>query len=211
MDDSTHTPIEDNHSHNPTATVLGLPQELRDLILAHILIKPTNTITMLPNFTCHANEISALQPPVSQVNRQLRHETLPVFYSANTFTAQLDNAVDLDIALAWLTAIGDDNISHLRKIILCGWTRVPFGRMITKRFLRVVLDLKAGSLEMESMEGDYGSSDYGLKEDGLEIKKSVEELKAVFGKMVKARGGRAFDERSLMELMLGFHGLCTGY
>ncbi|KAK4496995.1 hypothetical protein PRZ48_011444 [Zasmidium cellare] len=211
MDDPTPALQGNTQPRNPKATLLGLPQELRDLILCHILIKPTNTITMLPNFSCHANEISALQPPIGQVNRQLRHEALPVFYSANTFTAQLDNALDLDIALSWLTAIGDANISHLRKLILCGWTRVPFGRMITKRFLRVVLDLKAGQLEMESLEGDYGSSDYGDQEAGVEMKKNVEELKGAFRAMVEARGEKRFDERCLLELMVGFHGLCTGY
>lgn len=196
---------------NPDATLLGLPRELRDLILDYILIKSTNTITMLPNFNCHANEISASQPPVCQVNRQLRHETLPTFYSSNIFTAQLDNAVDLDITLSWLEAIGDENISYLRKVVLCGWTRVPFGRMITKRFMRVVLDLKGAKLEMESSEGDYGSNDYGIKDEKVKIKKSAEELKNAFAEMVERMDGKTFDCQNLKQLMVGFHGLCTGY
>lgn len=202
---------EEEKTSSPDASLLSLPRELRDLVLDQILIKPTNTVTMLPNFNCHANEISASQPLISCVNRQLRHETLPTFYASNTFTAQLDNLVDLDITLAWLSAIGDVNIAHLRRISLCGWTRVPFGRMITKRFIRVLLDLKGGRLEMDSLEGDYGSSDCGLKEQIVEIKKSVEQLKATFARMVEARDGRAFDEQGLKSLMIGFHGLCTGY
>lgn len=211
MDDLDNNSSKNTRRPNPNAHLLGLPRELRDMVIEQIIIKTTNTITMLPNFGCHKNEISAAQPAICCVNRQLRNECLPTFYSANTFTAQLDNEPDLETAKAWLEAIGDHNIRHLRRVIMCGWTRVPFGHMISKRWIRVILDLRTGVLETETMDGDYGVSDYGVKEQHPEVAKSIEELKKGFQNLIDARDGKSFDVASLAEMMNGFNMLCTGY
>lgn len=196
---------------NPKACLLGLPRELRDMVMMQLIIKSTNTITMLPNFGCHKNEISASQPSICCVNYQLRAETLPTFYSANIFTAQLDNLADLETAKAWLEAIGDQNIAHLKRVVMCGWTRVAIGHMISKRWIRVMLHLKDGKLEMESLDGSYGTSVHGTKEESVEVVKAVEDLRVGFRRAIESRGGKPLDATSLAQMMDGFSMLCTGY
>ena len=183
--------------------LLGLPAELRDCIYALIITKATNTITMLFDYRCYTDEISACQPALSQVNKQLRRETLATFYTTNIFNAQLDNAADLATAKRWLQAIGDENVRHLRQLCLCGWTRVPFGHMVSRRWVKVILDLGSGELEMEG--GDGFSSLHP------EVVKRVEDLKGSFREVVQTREGVGFDAASVAGLMDGFSGLCTGY
>ncbi|KAI7570489.1 hypothetical protein KC319_g2044 [Hortaea werneckii] len=134
----------------PQNTFLGLPQELRDEIAAYLVLKPRDTvITMLSNHACHRSEVSAAQPALARVNHQLRREILPQFYGSNHFLAEVSDAEDLATAKRWLDAIGDENASCLCKLVLCGWTRVPFGHMISRRWVKVRLDLQRGSLELE--------------------------------------------------------------
>lgn len=176
--------------------------------MEYLILKPTNTITMLPNFGCHANEISACPPSICTVSHQIRAETLPTFYSGNTFTAQLDNAQDLETAKSWLEAIGDENVRHLRKLVMCGWTRVPFAgkEMVSRRWIRVVLDLRDGAMCIESHDGDFAAIVCVPQ-----IANTIEQLKKAYVQMVYARGGRPFDVQSVGELMEGFNMLCTGY
>ena len=54
--------------------LLGLPPEIREQIYELVVVKDCNTITMLSNHDCHRSEISASQPVLSRVNRQLRDE-----------------------------------------------------------------------------------------------------------------------------------------
>lgn len=186
-----------------TKGLLDLPAELRDYIYSFVVAKTTNTITMLFDYRCYLDEISASQPALSRVNKQLRHETLATFYASNTFNAQLDNAADLATAKRWLRAIGDANVRNLRKLCLCGWTRVPFGHMVSRRWVKVILDLGSGGLEMEG--GDGFSSAHP------EVVRRVDELKGSFRELVKAREGVGFDVGSVAGLMDGFSGMCTGY
>ncbi|CAK3967062.1 unnamed protein product [Lecanosticta acicola] len=197
---------------NPEACLLGLPRELRDLILEYILLKPTNTITMLMNFGCYANEVSARPPEICAVNRQLRAEALPAFYSGNTFTAQLDNEEDLETAKDWLSAIGDANVQHLRRLALCGWTREPCGQqMLSRRWVKVVFDLKEGALEVEGKDGGR----WGRQSDGYHQKrpesKAIEGLKVAFRRLFDIFDGQPFDGDTVGDLMDGFNRLCTGY
>ncbi|RMY28979.1 hypothetical protein D0866_09028 [Hortaea werneckii] len=140
----------------PQNTLLGLPQELRDEISAYLVLKPRDTVvTMLSNYDCHRSEVSAAQPALARVNRQLRKEILPRFYGCNHFLAEVSDPEDLATAKRWLDAIGDENASFLCRLILCGWTRVPFGHMISRRWVKVGLDLQRGTLELEpSKTGD---------------------------------------------------------
>ena len=111
--------------------LLALPAELREQIYGLIVAKPLNTITMLSNYDCFSSsEVSALQPAISHVCRQLRHETLATFYGRNVFLAEVSDGLDLRTALRWLNKIGEINVARLRHLVLCGWTRVPFGHMV---------------------------------------------------------------------------------
>ncbi|KAK4549262.1 hypothetical protein LTR36_007721 [Oleoguttula mirabilis] len=161
---------------------------------------------MLSNNHCYRSEVSACQPALSCVNKQLRNEVLAIFYSTNLFLAEVSYREDLATAKRWLQAIGDSNVSCLRRLALCGWTRVPFGHMVAQRWVKVILDLKDGTMELD---GDPGAA-----EQHPHVTRAVAELKASFREMVEARQGLRcawFDVASVASLMDGFHGLCTGY
>lgn len=187
------------------AGLLDLPKELRDQIVSSILIKPQNTITMLSNSHCFQSEVSASQPAISKVSKQLRAETLPIFYSSNLFLAELSDPADLATAKNWLAAIGDGNVRHLRHLVLSGWTKVErheHGRLGWQyRYIRLVFDLRDGQLMLENdqdAETPTPSMTWGI--DGL---------KQSFRAMVAAKAGRRFTAEEVGELMEEFHALCA--
>ncbi|GAB1736175.1 hypothetical protein NU219Hw_g6850t1 [Hortaea werneckii] len=192
----------------PQNTFLGLPQELRDEICAYLVLKPRDTVvTMLSNYDCHRSEVSAAQPALARVNRQLRKEILPRFYGANHFLAEVSDAEDLATAKRWLDAIGDEHASRLCRLLLCGWTRVPFGHMISRRWVKVGLDLQRGTLELEpSKMGD---------EQHPYVSKSIEGLRRSFERLAGGASGAtqrcSFTVVALQHLLDGFHGLCMAY
>lgn len=188
-----------------TNSLLGLPRELRDEIFSYVIVKPRSTvITMLSNYDCFKSEVSACQPALAGVNHQIRNEVLPAFYGFNTFLAEISEREDLATATRWLNTIGDDNVRSLRRLALCGWTRVPFGHMISQRWVKVVLDLKEGTLELEP-------SNTGEMTQHPHIEASVEGLRESFRRLSAEQAGRqaaGFDAASAARLMRGFHGLC---
>ncbi|KAI7198290.1 hypothetical protein D0869_06996 [Hortaea werneckii] len=195
----------------PQNTFLGLPQELRDEISAYLVLKPRDTVvTMLSNYDCHRSEVSAAQPALARVNRQLRKEILPRFYGGNHFLAEVSDPEDLATAKRWLDAIGDENAGCLCRLILCGWTRVPFGHMISRRWVKVGLDLQRGSLELEpSKTGDE-------QQQHPYVSKSIEGLRRSFERLAGGASGGAtqrcrFTVATLQYLLDGFHGLCVAY
>lgn len=187
--------------------LLGLPPEIREQIYDLVVLKSRDPcITMLPNHSSHKSEVSACQPALSVTNRQLREEVLPIFYSTNLFLAEVSWREDLDTAKRWLQSIGDRNAKCLRRLALGGWIRVPFGHMVGKRWVKVILDLKAGTMEM-----DEGSKE---ADRHPQVVKSLKDLKASFREVVEAREGLKcawFDVESVGILMEGFHMLCTAY
>ena len=164
------------------------------------MLKQKTTITMLPHYGCSQSLISAAQPALCCVNKQIRAETLPIFYSSNLFLAEVSDDTDLDIAKDWLAAIGIDNIRHLRRLALCGWTSVTFGHMNCRLWIRAVLDLKDGTMEVEGNEAKVNQSSHVVKD--------AKQLKAAYQQMVAAREGKDFDADALGGLMDGFHALC---
>lgn len=188
---------------HPANRLLDLPPELRDLIYEYIVLKPKNTITMLPNFNCFASEVSAAQPALIRVNKQLRSEALPMFYNGNVFLAEVSDTIDLHTAKRWLTSIGEHNIRHLRRLALCGWTKIAFGHMTCRLWIRMLFDLKDGTLEIEGTETEVDKHRHVVKD--------VKELKLAYERLVEARKGQGFDVESLEILMESFHRLCTSY
>lgn len=157
---------------------------------------------MLENHNCFQNEISAAQPAISRVNRRIRAESLPMFYRRNLFIAELSNYLDLSIARNWLEAIGDLNAGCLRRIVLCGWTTVPTaGRTKVRLWVRVVFNLKDGTLECEGNETQGG--------DQRPICKDMGGVRDAFRAVVEARERRSFNVAALSELMEGFHRCCA--
>lgn len=180
---------------------LDLPRELRDEIFEYIIVKPTNTITMLENHNCFQNEVSAAQPAISRVNKQIRAESLPMFYKRNLFLAELTNFMDLLTAKNWLEAIGNLNAGHLRRLALRGWTKVAFGRQKCRLWISCELNLKDGTLEVEGNEAKV--------DEHRHIFKDMDGMREAYRAMIDAREGRNFDVYSLGRLLDGFHALCT--
>lgn len=183
--------------------LLALPPELRELIYELLVVKPRNTITMLSNHDCHRSEVSAAQPGISRVCHLLRIESLSTFYNSNLFLAEVSDRTDLATAKRWLSAIGSANVGCLRNLALCGWSRVPFGHMVCRRWIRIVLDLKEGTMEIEGNATEADRHPH--------VMRSIEELKKAYREMVEARAGRRFDVESVASLMDGFNALCTAY
>ena len=187
----------------PSRGLLDLPPELRDQIYEYLVLKQRNTITMLPNYGSFQSPVSAAQPAICCVNRQIRAETLPMFYSNNLFLAEVSDSTDLAIAKNWLVVIGDENIRHLRRLALCGHTKVLFRAMTCRLWIRVVFDLKDGTLGIEGNEAKVDEHSHVVKD--------AKELKAAYQKMVFLRQGKGFDSFTLEMLMDGFNRLCTTY
>lgn len=185
--------------------LLNLPRELRDEILSYILIKPQNTITMLSNSYCYRSEVSASQPAVSKVSKQLRAETLPVFYNSNVFLAELSDPDDLRTAKSWLSAIGASNVEHLRHLVLSGWTKVDHyagGRQgWLYRYVRVVFDLREGEIVLEN--------DHGVESPTPTVMWHIDGLKHSFREMTEAKKGERFTASEVEELMEEFHDFCA--
>lgn len=180
--------------------LLDLPAELRETIYTFVVVKPTNTITMLYDAQVFKNEVSASQPALAQVNRQLRSECLATFYSSNTFTASLDNTADLVTAIRWINAVGQTNAADLRNLVMGGWTRLPYGHMSQRVWVKVVVDLHERTLWFDDEASQFPT---------FRVKK--ERFEEVFRGLCEERGGRRFDVRALSVLMEGVNVMCSSY
>lgn len=178
-----------------------LPQELRDQIYGYVLLKSHATITMLPHYNSAQSLISAAQPALCCANKQLRAETLPVFYNINLFLAEISDEEDLNVAKNWIDTIGDENLGHVHRLALCGWT-MGLG---VGTWLRMVINLKDCT-----MEGEQNVMMSGPDRDPPSKGKKVVEFRKMFEQVVEAKGCRAWDAELLLRLMGGFNALCQG-
>ena len=83
--------------------LLALPRELRDSIIQH-----TVTDDLYPTqITMYCGDVDDFkQPSLAQVNRQLRAETLPIYYSQKTFQLNsLNYDEQWELAKKWFNAI----------------------------------------------------------------------------------------------------------
>lgn len=67
----------------PRAHLLGLPPELRNKIYRHAIMSQQPINVTLEGSPHHGH--LTITPPLTIVNRQLRHETRPIFLEENTF------------------------------------------------------------------------------------------------------------------------------
>lgn len=98
---------------------LELPAEIRDLIYEHALrsLKPTVTFH-LDHFQKDSYQ-EASQPPLTRVNRQVRRESLKIFYEVNDFILHTEGPKWID-ARKWLRCY-EAQIPNLLKVSL--WIR----------------------------------------------------------------------------------------
>ncbi|TKA75036.1 hypothetical protein B0A49_02183 [Cryomyces minteri] len=91
--------------------ILKLPRELRDLFYRLFLISRMK-ILGIPHMPALA------QPPLTRVCRQIRNESLPIFYGGNTFRAFCDDPLTISAFGSWLRLIGNDNCALLRHVCM---------------------------------------------------------------------------------------------
>ena len=191
-------------SHKPSTGLLLLPPELRDEIYQYIIIKPKNVITMIwcnNSFQSKNFALSAAQPTLTRVNKQIRAETLPVFYNSNLFSAELSVSEDVAVAKSWLDAIGETNIRNLRSLALYAHARVLLGYGMCVLSIRLDLDLKVGTLKIDGNEVNVAEYRH--------VVKGMDEMRRVFKAIVDARQGKGFDAYSLERVIERFHEVCT--
>ena len=192
-----------SNQDSPTG-LLKFPQELRDQIYEYVVLKQKATVTMLPHYNTFQSPISAGQPALCCVNKQIRTETLPIFYDSNLFLAEVSDTDDLAIAKNWLSAIGNENIRHIRRLCLCGWTGVMVGPAVRLRlWIRAVMNFKDGTLEIEGNETQVD------RRHASYVAKDMNDLKEAYRRIITAKGDGACDGESLGRLMDGFHALCV--
>lgn len=160
--------------------LLSLPRELRDQII-------------LPLLLLDRQYSPPDQPLITAVCRQLRAESLPAFYGVNILRLQLDSRTLLAIVRIWLKGIGDVNVGHFRKVEMLGWRRIPFGHMIRRLKVLVVVDLRTGDLDESGGEGRLEEEDLKSLQDEVRVGKE-----------------RGWDGERLHAVMERFWSACAG-
>lgn len=90
------TPIASTGGHEVVSPFLLLPGEIRNLIYYKVLIEP-NCRRVQPHRTTPLPLCTRAQPPLTQVNRQLREECLPMYYAKNNFFIFLNPRTASDV------------------------------------------------------------------------------------------------------------------
>jgi hypothetical protein len=92
--------------------LLGLPAELREIIFEHALTSSKQVVAfrLLDDYQ-REDSREAIQPPLTRVSRQIRAESLPVFYRCNDFVLHADKS-RLDESRRWLQYVEP----HLQKL-----------------------------------------------------------------------------------------------
>ncbi|RMY65629.1 hypothetical protein D0864_12041, partial [Hortaea werneckii] len=94
--------------------LLELPPELRDLIYEYTLQSDSRSNQLVTFQLDHYQRdtlTQAVQPPLLRLNRQIRQETLPLFYSTQLFILHSERT-KADDARRWLLC----NAAHLRRL-----------------------------------------------------------------------------------------------
>ncbi|CAK4032274.1 Hypothetical predicted protein [Lecanosticta acicola] len=98
-------------SRKPPSRLLNLPAEIRNLIFEYAVTSQKTVVTFRPDHFQRDSFTAATQPPLTRVSRQVRSESLPIYYECNDFVLHTESP-KADDALIWLTC----NWLHLRKL-----------------------------------------------------------------------------------------------
>ncbi|KAF2163996.1 hypothetical protein M409DRAFT_57097 [Zasmidium cellare ATCC 36951] len=165
-----------DHMQAPTTTqpwsrLLSLPTELLLSILSYTILPSSKTTPFAPPTSTRGlliGTLSSTHPPIARTCRRLRHETLPLFYSLNTFIFPLTTFSALHTSHLFLAALTDKYVPCLQNILLLGFDRVPLlshlnhphpvphgiamalaGRY-TLRPVRIAVNLRSLSMEIQT-------------------------------------------------------------
>ncbi|KAK5173175.1 uncharacterized protein LTR77_003297 [Saxophila tyrrhenica] len=108
-------------SHLPKG-LLDLPRELRDEVWFYALHQPLAAVTRASPYGTMIERNHTSEPPLCRVNKQIRDETLDVFYGGSIFAADLyKKNGNRALAYRWAASIGNDSIRRLQLLVLSGY------------------------------------------------------------------------------------------
>lgn len=108
-----------SYSKVPGSRLLELPAEIRDAIFEFALTSEKPVVAFRLDEYQRDSYQEAQQPPLTQVNRQVRRESLPIFYNCNEVVLHTDSSKASDTQ-RWLRCI-EPNLAMLHRMSL--WVR----------------------------------------------------------------------------------------
>ncbi|EME47804.1 hypothetical protein DOTSEDRAFT_78005 [Dothistroma septosporum NZE10] len=116
--------------------LLSLPPELRDLILAFTLLCP---LPISPRVFIPRDAFVLRLPAVTQVNRQIRKESLPLYFAVNTFQFNIKDVIEAPLHVA-------QDLRYEKKLLTFGAWCEACEAAGSDSFLRIrKFELKTGS------------------------------------------------------------------
>lgn len=180
--------------------LMTLPGEIRNLIWRFVLVQDhpskledarfspvtiANKYRVIVDDSLKAKFKPAMPPPTLSVAcRQLREETLPIYYAENLFVVVLDTREAYEAAELWLSSLTDSNIACLQGLVLQGLvvhnrtpTRLGDG---SPRAMRIFVDFCSLSVHRENIDGiDQGKQKLVMEYTLADIAKDLEGEKQI--------------------------------
>ncbi|KAK5714478.1 hypothetical protein LTR15_010660 [Elasticomyces elasticus] len=103
-----------------------------------------------------------VQPPITEVCRQLRAETITMFYAVNSFAVKTEGPsreANVDIFVRWSNAIGSHNRQAISRLYICDHKEPDRGKTVKEIMTKAKLSWAAGAVEART-------SRLKVKEDG---------------------------------------------
>ncbi|TKA66978.1 hypothetical protein B0A49_07152 [Cryomyces minteri] len=126
---------------------LKLPRELRDLIYRLVLISRMEIMA-----SPYGKEL--VQPPLMRLCRQVRNESLPIFYGGNIFRAFCDYIPASKFA-SWLRMIGNDNCALLRSVSMGENLSASAKQAVLEELRRDGFQLRADVVVRSNFHGEF--------------------------------------------------------
>lgn len=98
---------------------MDLPPELRNWIYSAVLVRPYPLLLRAESSAHTYRNRTSTQPSLTRVNRQIRKESLSIFYDYNTFIISLR----VERYRPWMRALGEESASMIRYLQLESQTR----------------------------------------------------------------------------------------
>ncbi|KAK3657571.1 hypothetical protein LTR56_002346 [Elasticomyces elasticus] len=151
--------------------LMELPAEIRSLIFEYAVSYeawPDNRITTIHLQGMHFKDsrygFPAVQPPITRVSRQVREETLALFYGLNHFHIELyphKTAQGHMVAAngkSWLDAIGEKNVKTIKEVTIQYWPAILKARNVSveREMTDTNLRFVAGVAEMHEDDAKAG-------------------------------------------------------
>ena len=191
-----------NGRTNLAMGLLELPREIRDEILSYVLQRSLIMVTMPRTPPFFWAECCATQPELCFATKQLRTESLSIFYSTNDFLIDPHFDSALLTANNWLAAIGQHNLQHLQHLVLRQLVCVSREqKMSGYRDVRVVFNLWLGTARF--------AEEWVVEWESRGLVFGLEAWMHRFRQNFEFRSGMPFTAEDLRELVREFRDICA--